>query len=171
MTAIPSSSSTKAPARRPSARQTRERLRQLGSLIEAQAALGWAVILVLVALLGVIYLNQTSQTASVGRQVQLLQFKLSELKRENRELERLIAEAQSLPKLQAEAARLGFSQARPDDIEYIIVPDYLVSVEAIQMDQGAVETAVVVPPDTILEALQLALQQRFNSLVQGEARE
>jgi cell division protein FtsB len=172
MAAIPTSSSSNPPTRRPSARQARERLRQLGSLIEAQAALGWAVILVLIALLGVIYLNQTSRIATVGRQVQMLQFELSELRRDNRELERHIAEAQSLPHLQQEAARLGFSQAQPEDIEYIIVPNYLVSAEVDGLNVSLGETAVTPqPPATIVEALQLAFQQRLNNLMQGEARE
>jgi hypothetical protein len=35
---------------------------------------------VLIALLGVIYLNQTSRIATVGRQVQVLQYQLGDLK-------------------------------------------------------------------------------------------
>ena len=111
------------------ARQTREQLKRLNALTEAQAALGWGVILVLAALLGTVYVSQASRIASVGRQVQILQNELTELKRQNNDLERDIAAAQALDRLQAEAVRLGFVEADPDDIEYIIVPDYPVELE------------------------------------------
>ena len=52
-------------------RQKREQLKRLGWLTEAQAVLGWGVILILVALVGAIYLNQASRIASVGRRVQV----------------------------------------------------------------------------------------------------
>ncbi|MFO7539320.1 MAG: hypothetical protein R6X32_14870 [Chloroflexota bacterium] len=166
--------SSKPPVRRPSARQARERIRQLGALVEAQAALGWGLILVLIALLGVIYLNQTSRIATVGSRVHQLQYNLNELKRQNGELERLIAEAQALPSVQSEAQRLGFSQAQPADIEYIIVPNYPVpgAVDELTLGVHEVETAVLPqPPATLTEALHLALTERVNSLMQGEARE
>jgi cell division protein FtsB len=166
--------SSKPPARRPSARQARERLRQLGALIEAQAALGWGLILLLMALLGVIYLNQTSRIATVGHRVQVLQRDLNRLKLENSDLERQIAAAQTLPHLQREAARLGYSQAEPDEIEYIIVPNYPAGGEVSEVGIGGSggETAVLAPPPaTLSEALQLALMERINRLMQGEARE
>jgi cell division protein FtsB len=166
--------SAKPPARRPSARQARQRLRQLGALIEAQAALGWGLILVLIALLGVIYLNQTSNIATVGHRVQVLQGELNKLKLENGELERQIAAAQTLPHLQSEAARLGFFQAQPDEIEYIIVPNYPAEgdVNEVGIRSSAGQTAVLTPPPaTLSEALQLALMERINRLIQGEARE
>jgi hypothetical protein len=122
-------------------------------------------------LLGVIYLNQTSRTATVGRHVQSLQYQLNELKRENGELEKKIAEAQSLTQLQNKAIHLGFTQAQPDDIEYLIVPDYPVVSEPVAR-QSLGETAVFAPPSaTMAEALQLALQKRISNLMQGEARE
>jgi cell division protein FtsL len=164
--------SPKPPTRRPSARQTRERIRQLGALVEAQAALGWGLILVLVALLGVIYLNQTSRIATVGSRVQNLQYNLSELRRQNGELERQIAEAQSLTHLQREAERLGFSQAQPGDIEYLIIPEYPAAGAVEEWRSGGGETAVLSPPPaTLAEALHLAFKQRINNLMRGEARE
>ena len=55
------------------ARQTREQLKRLNALTEAQAALGWGVILLLAALLGTVYVSQASRIATVGRRVQILQ--------------------------------------------------------------------------------------------------
>ncbi len=154
------------------ARQTREQIKRLNALSEAQAALGWGVILVLAALLGTIYVSQASRIASVGRRVQILQNELTELKRQNNDLERDIAAAQALDRLQAEASRLGFVEANPADIEYIIVPDYPVELD--ETDPLAVEptvTAVPPPAETIREALWLYLSDRFSDFIRGEARE
>lgn len=154
------------------ARQTREQLKRLNALTEAQAALGWGVILVLAALLGTIYVSQASRIASVGRRVQILQNELIELKRENNDLERDIAAAQSLDRLQAEAIRLGFVEADPNDIEYIIVPEYPVDLEENDpLEILPTATAVPPPAETAREALWLYLNERFTDFIKGEARE
>ena len=154
------------------ARQTREQLKRLNALTEAQAALGWGVILVLAALLGTVYVSQASRIASVGRQVQILQNELTELKRQNNDLERDIAAAQALDRLQAEAVRLGFVEADPDDIEYIIVPDYPAELEETDpLEILPQATAVPPPAETAQEALWLYLRGRFSDFIRGEARE
>ncbi len=154
------------------ARQTREQLKRLNALTEAQAALGWGVILVLAALLGTIYVGQASRIASVGRRVQILQNELTELKRQNNDFERDIAAAQALDRLQAEAIRLGFVEANPDDIEYIIVPDYPVELaETDPLEIAPTATAVPPPADSVQEALWLYLSNRFSDFIKGEARE
>ena len=153
-----------------SPRQSRERSRLLGRLTEAQAALGWGVILILAALLGTIYLTQTSRIATVGRNVQFLQFELEELERQNIALEQAIAESQSLERLQNEARRLGFVQSQPEDNEYIVVEDYPVT--ATPPPAPLVEETAVLPdpPASIIEATWLHLQGRLNNLIQGEAQ-
>ncbi len=154
------------------ARQTREQLKRLNALTEAQAALGWGVILVLAALLGTIYVSQASRIASVGRRVQILQNELTELKRQNNDLERDIAAAQAIDRLQAEATRLGFVEADPTDIEYIIVPDYPAELEETDpLEIPPTVTAVPPPVETVREALWLYLSDRFSDFIRGEARE
>lgn len=153
------------------ARQTREQIKRLNALTEAQAALGWGVILVLAALLGTIYVSQASRIASVGRRVQILQNELTELKRQNNDLERDIAAAQALDRLQAEAIRLGFVEADPADIEYIIVPDYPAEEETDPLEIAPTVTAVPPPAETVREALWLYLSNRFSDFIRGEARE
>jgi cell division protein FtsL len=135
-------------------------------LTEAQAALSWLVILVLVALLGAIYLFQTSRTASVGRRIQNLQIDLDKVKRENSELELNIAEAQSLERLQAEAERLGFVRAQPEDIEYLVVPDYP---QLVNQANSPEREPAARPIDTIDELLWLIIEKSFSNMVQGEA--
>ncbi|MCP4424470.1 MAG: hypothetical protein GY803_08270 [Chloroflexi bacterium] len=161
----------------PSTRRKRKQFKQFQRLTEAQAALGWGVILILAALLGSIYLSQTSRIAAVGRRVQDLQERLDDLKRENGVLERQIAEAQSLERLQQEAVRLGFVQAGPNDIEYIIVPDYPAEETAVpvpitsDVPSPDILSPAVLPPDTMSEVLWLALQNSVSSLIYGEAGE
>lgn len=156
---------------RPS-RRKREQLKRLTWLNETQVALGWFVILILVALLGAIYLNQASRIASVGRRVQVLQNDLESLKRENAALARQIAEAQTLDKLRQEAIRLGFVPARPADIEYIIIPDYpFASEPATGIVTPEVTDIEIAPPDTMSEAIWLALKGGVNNLTYGEAGE
>ncbi len=150
-----------------SARQTRELVRRLGWLTEAQAALGWGVILVLAALLGVIYLTQASRIAAVGRRVQVMQNELIDLKRINADLARDIAEAQSLERLQQEAVRRGFAQAQPEDIEYITVVDYPVDVAEVAVTPEPTRPAK--SPTTMGDAVWLAIQDSVGNLIRGEA--
>ena len=159
-----------APQQKPSARQTRELARRLGWLTEAQAALGWGLILVLAALLGVIYLTQASRIAAVGRRVQVLQNELINLKRENVELERQIAEAQSLEQLQELAVRQGYAQARPEDIAYITVLNYpAVTAEPLLTLATPEPIAVSHSPSNMSEAIWLAVRASVGDLIRGES--
>jgi cell division protein FtsL len=152
-----------------SSRQKREQAKRFKRLTEAQAALGWGVILLLSALLGVIYLSQASGIAAVGRRVQNLQVESEMLKRENGNLERQIAEAQSLERLQQEALRLGFVQAQASEIDYIVIPDYPVASDT---DEPTEAPVVTVPPaETIGEVLWLSLKNSVSHMIYGEAGE
>ena len=144
----------------------KEKRRNRFWLTEAQAALSWGIILALGALLGTIYLYQASRIATVGRHVQDLQNELDDVKRVNSELDREIAERQSLERLQSEAERLGFVRARPEDIEYLIVPDYPT---AINQTSGQPEPEQPVPVETFTEGLMLAFRASVSDLVRGES--
>lgn len=153
------------------ARQTRDQIKRLNKLTEAQAALGWGVILILGALLGTIYVTQASRIASVGRKVQELQIELITVKRENSDLEQSIAEAQSLERLQNEALRLGFRSPTPEEIEYLVVPDYPMEVDLDPLAPTPEATAVTAPPATMSEAIWLEFSNSITDFMQGEARE
>lgn len=152
-------------------RQSREQARRLTWLTEAQAVIGWGIILFLAALLGAIYVRQASRIATIGRRVQVKQIELVELKRQNADIEQSIAEAQSLDRLQQEAARLGFVPADPDDIEYIVVPEY--PAEALET-AVTISTPEAIPepiPETIGSAIWQSISQSITGLIQGEVRE
>jgi hypothetical protein len=158
------------PEEKPRPRQARELARRLGLLTQAQAAAGWGVIIILGALLGAIYLNQTSKIATIGRRVQREQAALDEVKRMNAELERQIAEAQVLERLDEEARRLGFVPATPADIDYIVIPDYPTE----PMPEHEEEAIVEEPPEplnTLWEAVALAVRDLGIDLTRGEANE
>jgi cell division protein FtsL len=135
-------------------------------LTEAQAALSWGAILVLAALVGAIYLFQASRIASVGRQVQELQWQLDEVNRVNADLERDIAEAQSLDRLQQEVLRMGFVRAQPGDVEYLVIPNFPSEVE---VAPRAELQSTPEPINDASEALWLAIESSISDLFRGES--
>jgi hypothetical protein len=155
-------------------RQKRERSKRLNWLTEAQAALGWGIILALVAVLGAIYLSQASRIAVTGRQVQMMQNELETLKRDNAAIEKSIAESQSLDRLQIRAREMGFVSAQPENIEYLVIPDYPSTTavpSTIQLQPEPATTPTIQPLETMEEALWLRIRQSVGSLIQGEAGE
>jgi cell division protein FtsB len=154
------------------AQDKREQLRKLRTLTQAQAAVGWAVILFLLALLGTIYLRQVGQTATIGRETRSLQAELNRLKAENSVLERNIAEAQQLDRLQIEARELGFEPATANDLEYLVVPNYPAAVQGSAQEETA-EPAVPAPPplETMRAAISRFIRTQFSDFIRGEAHE
>ena len=148
-------------------RSKTEKRKSILWLTEAQAALSWIAILVLAALVGAIYLFQASRIASVGREVQELQWELDDVKRVNSELEREIAEAQSLDRLQQEVLRLGFVRAQPEDIDYIVVSDFPAANAFESMPTVANKSE---PVENIGQALWLAVESSITDLVRGESQ-
>ncbi len=97
---------------------------------------------------------------------------MDDLKRENASLEKSIAEAQSLEDLRTKAQAIGFVHAQPENIEYLVIPDYPAetAVPPIISTTPDAEKAVP-PPDTMEEALILAFQASVSSLIEGSAGE
>lgn len=144
-----------------------EKRKSLLRLSEAQAALTWGVIMILAALVGAIYLYQASQIAGVGREVQVLQYELDEVKRISADLEREIAEAQSLDRLQEEALRLGFIRSSPENVEYMIIPGVP------PQTSPELKPEIVTQPEpveSIREAMWITLRSSIGALEQGESR-
>lgn len=154
-----------------SRRERRQQARRLGVLTDAQVALGWFVILALAALVGTIYVSQASRIASTGRRVQIMQNDLEDIKRENASLERTIAESQSLERLQTEAARLGFTKALPESIEYLVIEDYPAADGGPSSQVAESVEVPAAPVETIGEALWLAVEENITHLMRGESGE
>lgn len=156
--------------KRPRPRQARESARYWGLLTEAQTATGWIIIVILGALLGAIYLNQTSAIARIGREVQRDLNFLDEIRWKNGDLEYQIGKAQALERLKAEAARLGYVPAMPGDIDYLVIPNYPLE-DASSQDEMQTPETISAPPDTIWEALTITLKGMGIDLTRGEASE
>jgi cell division protein FtsL len=144
----------------------KERKKSIFWLTEAQVALSWGVLLTLFALVGAIYLYQTSRIAESGRHVQILQNRLDETKQENIELERDIAEAESLDRLQEYAVKLGFTRATPGDIDYVVIPNYPETPPATATPESAFQRE---PAENMLEAIWLAIRNSVGDLIHGES--
>ncbi len=153
-----------------SARQTRELVRRIGKLTEAQAAMGWGVILLIIMLVGAIYLNQSSKVAAVGRHVQQLDYELSQIQRVNTQLKRDIAEAQSLDRLHAEMSRMNFVPSTAADIEYMVIPDYPEAASP-RLSMPAQTEKPVRPVETMRDALGIVMQDYLDDLMRGESGE
>jgi len=169
-----------------SSSQSRELARKLSKLTEVQAAVGWGLILLIVALLGVIYLNQSSRIAAVGRRVQVLRGQVSQIQRENTDIEREIAEAQSLERLQREAKEMGFVRSESFYVDYLVIPPFTSTFSppaaqdcilsdaeqpcTFSQDTGNLQAVEPLPPaETIREALLLLLESTINNLMEGES--
>ena len=153
-----------------SSRQTREIARKLRKLTEVQAAVGWGLILLVMALLGVIYLNQSSKIAAVGRQVQELRSEINNVQRENSQIERDIAEAQSLIRIQDEAEKMGFVFAESISVEYLVIPPFTTVTDSPDERQIQNQSGTH-PVETIQDALMITLRSAINDLMEGESGE
>jgi hypothetical protein len=151
---------------RESRKAKKERKKSLLWLTEAQVALSWGALLTLAALVGAIYLFQTSRIAESGRRVQFLQYELDRVKQENIELERDIAEAQALDRLQEDAVTLGFTRSTPGDVEFLVVPDYPNATEVVAEPESEAQSQ---PAENMVEAIWLALQDSVGDLIHGES--
>ena len=96
-------------------------------------ALALGVLSLFVAIIiGGLYLSQSSSTSAIGRQLEDMISERDNLEQQNEQLRAEIASLESMPRLEARAAELGFVAATASDIEYLVVdgynPDRLTSV-------------------------------------------
>ena len=96
-------------------------------------ALALGVLSLFVAIIiGGLYLSQSSSTSAIGRQLEDMISERDNLEQQNEQLRAEIASLESMPRLEARAAELGFVAATAADIEYLVVdgynPDRLTSV-------------------------------------------
>ncbi|PJF44304.1 MAG: hypothetical protein CUN55_04690 [Phototrophicales bacterium] len=80
---------------------------------------------VVALMMGGLYLAQSTTNITTARDINELQRQRSILLRENERLRAEIANYQSIDNLMTRAATLGFADADPDDIQYLIVDNYV----------------------------------------------
>lgn len=74
--------------------------------------------------MGALYLSQSAHMSALGRQLNLMIDERNELEQSVEQLRAEIAQLQSMPRLGARAAALGFEPAPADRIAYIVVDGY-----------------------------------------------
>ncbi len=99
-------------------------LRQAPWRAQVQTAATVALILVVSAVVGALYLAQATTSAVTGRDLEALEAERARLIRANEELRAQIAMLQSVPVLIARAREMGFEPATHDRIEYLVVEGY-----------------------------------------------
>ena len=77
------------------------------------------LLLVLASLIGSFYLNQASQTTAAGLEITRLTREREYWRQENADLRKQIAVMESLSRIKARAAELGFVE--PEQVEYLVV--------------------------------------------------
>lgn len=108
-----------------------------GDQQQGQAAAIVILLVVLSFIIGGLYLAQATTNITTARDIELLDGERGRIERDNERLKAEIARNQRLDNLHTRAATLGFEEAGPDDIQYIVVDGY--------------EFAAVAPTPTLLE--------------------
>lgn len=141
-------------------------------LTQAQIALGWAIVLLLLGSVGALYLGQVSRTALLGSQALELENDLHVLSDENRIIEQAIAAATSIGTMERRAREMGleFVRPKPDEIEYLNTTVYISPSAPISLATEAETVSLPMPPATMSSALLIAIQDNFMQLFQGESR-
>lgn len=80
--------------------------------------------LIMAVVIGALYLSNVAETSTTGRQLEALLMERDQLEQTNEQLRIEIASLRSVPRLLARAEELGFRNATPPDVEYLIVEGY-----------------------------------------------
>lgn len=88
--------------------------------VVALATVGFLLSLIL----GGLYLSQVVSEATTNRRLEALLDERDDLERENEQISAEIAVFKSVPNLQTRAEALGFRNAEPGEIEYLVVEAY-----------------------------------------------
>jgi type II secretory pathway pseudopilin PulG len=108
---------------RPDGSWIRQAIRQAPWRTQTQASSLVLAVVVMVAVIGALYLAQASRTAAAGRRLQELEVQRQALEQQNAQLRAEIAALRSVPRLIGEAEKLGFHNAKQDEVEYIVIEE------------------------------------------------
>lgn len=152
--------------------RSRVQLQDFWTLSKAQTAITWIMIAMLIGMAAVFLLVQASAVAAVGREIQTLQYELNTIRQVNSDLERQIAETQSITQMRSRASQIGFHQAQPADTIYLVVPSYPPEpAPFVPFPETEAERLINQPEavETMQEAIQLSLYQTVSGFFEGSA--
>jgi hypothetical protein len=91
---------------------------------QTQSVAVLAVILLVMAVLGGLYLTVAARAGAAGRDLQAFEQRQDELIRSNDELRAQLAELRSVSRLAERARILGYTSVAPETVEYLVVKNY-----------------------------------------------
>ncbi|MEM8856822.1 MAG: hypothetical protein AAGD96_00790 [Chloroflexota bacterium] len=148
----------------------RNQLQDFWTLSRAQTAITWVMLAALVAMAAVFLLVQASAVATVGREIQDLQFQLNTIRQQNSDLERQIAQAQSIEVARSRASQLGFRNATPEETMYLVVPEFPPRPAPFDPFPELNDTAVKAEPvESMQEAIKMSFYQTISGFIEGSA--
>jgi cell division protein FtsL len=112
------------------------------------------LIVVFTALIAGIYLDVTARTATIGREIQLMQSRIEDLKLVNSDLETRLAVLLSANQMEDRARRMGFEPITRDQMVFLVVDGYVPRLQAVLAPAPApVKTVAAALPSNFTESL------------------
>ncbi|HEC23124.1 MAG TPA: hypothetical protein ENI95_09420 [Chloroflexi bacterium] len=147
----------------------RRTLRQAPWRTQTQTTSLVLAVVVIVLVIGALYLAQASRTAAIGRRLQELEARRQTLEQQNAQLRAEIAALRSVPRLIAEAERMGFHVASQQDVEYLLITEAPPPVELTPASPPEISGTVPAYDETLESWLSVqlkAFREQFSDLLQ-----
>jgi cell division protein FtsL len=125
---------------------------------QTQSVAVLAVILLVMAVLGGLYLTVAARAGTAGRDLQFYEQSQDELIRSNDELRAQLAELRSVKRLVDRAHALGYDPVPPDAVEYLVVKNYPTPAAATPQPPAA-----AAQPATLVDWLKVTLSALLSS--------
>jgi len=112
------------------------------------------LVVIFAALVAGIYLDVTARTATIGREIQLMNTQIETLKITNADLESKLAFMSSMDEMERRARSLGFERREKEQAMFLVVPGY-VPRQHIRLapPPGPVKTVAAALPSVFTESL------------------
>jgi cell division protein FtsL len=112
------------------------------------------LVVIFAAMVAGIYLDVTARTATIGREIQLMEEDIETMKLSNADLESKLAEMNSMEVMEKRARSLGFRRIEMDEAQFIVVPGYIPKQHArLAPPPGPVKAVAAALPSAFSESL------------------
>jgi cell division protein FtsL len=98
--------------------------RQAPWRVQRQWVGAFLLIVIVGALIAALYLDVTARAAVAGRDIQELRLEITNVQRQNADLETQLADLTSTAAMQKRAAALGYRPVQPGELDYVAVPGF-----------------------------------------------
>lgn len=112
------------------------------------------LVVIFAALVAGIYLDVTARTATIGREIQVMEGEIESLKLTNADLESKLAFLNSSESLEQRARSLGFEHVKMGEKAFLLVPGYITRQHVrLAPPPGPVKTLAAALPSAFTESL------------------